>query len=855
MADPQVTPVDYDPFAAQTAPAQTVPVVAAAQPSSGVTPVDYDPFAQGAPAQPGNAPALPAESDLAVRGVDQQGMPFGFNASEPQKAFWTDFNKKGYRDASQSPGSAANPMFMSRDQATDPTYQPPKGTYYVPYGQAAMLKAGDEGKGPVEGTTSLQDLAAGANQGTRDIGTPLSFPAIKQVLNAETADYNSGPSAKQTMAQAGRFGVQQAATLPITAVTDGLSEAAIPALESVPLVGRPAAAALKFATGRAGAPLAPGAPVLAKVGNAALRTVSRSAGGALYGAEANAVINQDPTAGAAAGALTLPVVAPAVNAGIKLLTGATRPAINSAISTAPKLLSAAGADNAASQAAKIVPIAAPMPKGDQIVAATLARSLGRDNVPAATFTQNMAGGRLPLASGGENLAGLGETLAQTPGPGRSSVLQAVNGRQMGVPGRVMDAVTDQLGVDPRAASGDIGSIVSDGQARAKPLFDAATASPTPVWNADLAALAQRPAIKDAMKTAATGMLNRGQDPMTAALSLDPDTGWTFSPNKAAMSGDPSTLADATEPQPTAATWDRVYKALGQNVERHPITNKTLPNSVSSINDDIDAARIDLRSALAGDPATGDGGAIPGYNNALKTSADYLSTENAFDRAKGRLFNGPVSQFASLWDSAGSQGEQDAIRAGMANDILELSDRGRLQPGAFKTPGVQQKLQIAFGGQTPLGATSTVGNKGPQAFIDNMEQQAQERATYANVTGNSRTAFRTAAQDDASHGFDPEEAVETLLSLHNPPVLAVKGAKAAAKAMKGANNALKNPQLNARLGQALSDPGAAQGLLDAYQAEIARRSGQFNAGRTASNLIVPAVVQQATRPQTAAQPGY
>jgi hypothetical protein len=504
-----------------------------------------------------------------------------------------------------------------------------------------------------------------------------------------------------------------------------------------------------------------------------------------------------------------------------------------------------------------------IPKATIPVANAVSAALKIGNTDPAVLRASLASGVLPVAAD-PGLTQLGEAVATVPGEGQIALRAAAAARKGTQTDRAMTAMQTHLGVDPTAARGGVDAVVANGQAAAEPLYRAIRANPAPVWSPELAALAQRPAIKKAIGLVSNNMLNSGQDPTTAGIAIDPDTG-------AATIG--SDLGNVVENQPTAATWVGVHQALGKTVERSPLTNQVIPNSMSPGNFDISVASRDLRNALAGDggaeaapgvasgppaaagqttgnafgqstgpadqsaanaagPAdapqgTGVGqgvsggpasapriGAIPGYGDALATSGDYLSTQNAFDRARGQLFHGPVYDFSKMWSSLGTPPEQAAGQAALANDVLEASDRGRFEPGLFKSPGVQAKLAIAF------------GDDPASNFTDQMEADGAERDAYGHILDNSRTASRQALisqyQADNQPGGFPglmksgvgalKWGSAAMTAPHMLPVMMADkvvnsaGAKAAALPWT-------DPGVNAQLGGVLADPQAFTSLLD------------------------------------------
>ena len=423
-------------------------------------------------------------------------------------------------------------------------------------------------------------------------------------------------------------------------------------------------------------------------------------------------------------------------------------------------------------------------------------------------------------------------------------------RQRGAPQRIMDDFSDDLGVMPEWAAGDIESMVEQGRRRAAPLYDRALGDDAPIWNDELAGLAQRPAVRRAFSVAEESARNAGRPtealgmsfvdqpgafdssvasfgaPPTApvrgpakapsrgkslakfiadgggirdtggdvgamagqdwnkgkafqrgligngpdadewalraweagyfpqyrdrptanqlldalsdemrgrptyAREADPGAAQRFAAREASeeiayYGGDPADLPTpeqyvgraapdmepALEAQPTARSWDQVKRVLDSLVERDPVTGKVIGTGEVGIrNRDLATVATDLRRALAGDESRP--GAIPGYREALAESGDYLKIQSAFERARGKLTQGKVADFAKLVASAKTPAEKRAIQAAIGADVLDLANRGQLKGGKFSVPGLPQKLEIAF------------GREGSQRFIAKMEAEAR-----------------------------------------------------------------------------------------------------------------------------------
>lgn len=104
---------------------------------------------------------------------------------------------------------------------------------------------------------------------------------------------------------------------------------------------------------------------------------------------------------------------------------------------------------------------------------------------------------------------LGAT-ARRAGATGDDVKASMRARALAAPERIKGDFTNDLGVDPSSAAGDIDAILKKGQADAAPLFEKALSSPEGVWNDELEGLAQRPAVKTAMASAATSAANAGR---------------------------------------------------------------------------------------------------------------------------------------------------------------------------------------------------------------------------------------------------------------------------------------------------------------------------------------------------------
>lgn len=152
---------------------------------------------------------------------------------------------------------------------------------------------------------------------------------------------------------------------------------------------------------------------------------------------------------------------------------------------------------------------------------------------------------------------------------------------------------------------------------------------------------------------------------------------------------------AYQTAPRAATWDKVRKTLNELIEKGPDGRPINTGEIGRRNQRYLRVAGEVRDALAG--REGRAGALPQeYGQALNVSGDYMSVRGAFDRVKGRLTNGTMREFGKVWSALKTDAEKNAARSALASDVMDLWGRGQLKGGKFALPGIQQKLELAFG---------------------------------------------------------------------------------------------------------------------------------------------------------------
>jgi len=334
------------------------------------------------------------------------------------------------------------------------------------------------------------------------------------------------------------------------------------------------------------------------------------------------------------------------------------------------------------------------------------------------------------------------SLARQEGETASAFEGRLSTRAIDRPQRMMDAFEKATGVAPDAAMGDIEALVSKGQESVKPLFDAARASPVTITSDRLSAIADTPAGKKALRLAGADVMNNVDGPGAEALGLEV-RGMT-------PEGLPESVALRN---PTLETWDKVYKALGKAVERNQF-GKIIPDSQSPGNYNINSVRRALRAELEK--------VSPEWGQAMAGSADYMQSQAAFDNAQKMLFSPRVSasQFGRHVAGLG-KGEAQAAKAGAANAIFDLAQKGRLKPGALKTPIIRDKLRALLG---PDGADMIANMVRDEDVMRVFEQRS-------GVSAGSHTfdLLAAKAEQDAVHPVLKSAANATVATMAMGPV--------------------------------------------------------------------------------------
>lgn len=351
----------------------------------------------------------------------------------------------------------------------------------------------------------------------------------------------------------------------------------------------------------------------------------------------------------------------------------------------------------------------------------LGQALERDLVTPERARANLAklGPQGTIAdAGGENVLGLAEQAVQTPGKGRNQALGMLQRRQSGQHGRVMDALTDQLG-DEQNFYETLRQIGRQKQVSAKPLYEKAYAVEIP-FSDDLQQLVKRPVVQDAMKKALRIAANEGDDISTSFR----------------IEGDEITGLE----NPSTKVWDYVKRGLDDVIEdntgelgRVNNTGRIANNIKRELLSELDEVNPDYREArrvFAGEAANEN--ALKMGRNVLKDDADI--TQDVIARM--------------------SEAEKDYFRAGAmraVRDKLEsATDTSDAYKRIFNKASLRNRLESVF-----------PDKKSFAQFARQMKNESTFYRTRERATGNSATFRRLAQESDIN--IDPEFMSGAVLS--------------------------------------------------------------------------------------------
>jgi hypothetical protein len=358
--------------------------------------------------------------------------------------------------------------------------------------------------------------------------------------------------------------------------------------------------------------------------------------------------------------------------------------------------------------------AAPAKANDYLVRVARAAGVNTSDLMAASPDITAA-----EALGQTGMAQLG-ALARRPGLTGESLTGKISERRIARPEILQEEFGNAIGIHPAAAAGNIRSLVEKGRKEAAPLYADYYAS-DPFITPKLESLMSRPSMKKALAKGADIAAEEGENPIALGFAASP------------ASGDiPEMITVRT---PTPKLWDYVKRGLDDVLDesRDKTTGKLVLDTKGR-------ATQETLKEFRGELVT----AQPKYGQALAKAGDYLGAQDAFEKGQKLVFNPKTTayEFGKTFKAL-TPANQQAFKGGIANQVFDLVQTGKLKPETLKTPLIRNKL------------ASVLGKPETDALIASAEQQAKMAAfeTRYGAGGNSITHEMMVADQFLEEGTD------------------------------------------------------------------------------------------------------
>lgn len=291
----------------------------------------------------------------------------------------------------------------------------------------------------------------------------------------------------------------------------------------------------------------------------------------------------------------------------------------------------------------------------------------------ATFGKPVTGAEAIGRPGISSLTALGRR-AGTTGDALTPMLAE---RAQGAPERILADFATDAGIDPHAAIGDIDTVVSNGRAAAKPLYEKAFQDNNPVWTNRLQQFLDDPVMKEGFTK---GLRVQRLEALRDGVPFDP-----HDYNITDFAPDGSPIISGT---PNMRLLDAGNRGLNQ------ILRERADNNLGRLPKDEDTmALLGVKNAYLKELDT----LNPAYGAARAQASDYLGAKQAFDQS-AKMFSNPnvtAKQF-DTYISGLDGSEATAAQGGPANWLFNQAQRGNLKGTTFSKPILQQKLTTLIG---------------------------------------------------------------------------------------------------------------------------------------------------------------
>lgn len=425
---------------------------------------------------------------------------------------------------------------------------------------------------------------------------------------------------------------------------------------------------------------------------------------------------------------------------------------------------------------------------DDRLGAAVQRTLRADQIDPADFASRLDSlppGGLPMDVAGPNFQGVVEAAAQMPGPARTQIQTAIQTRQAGRADRLGERVSEGLG-----GRGDYIATLDN-------LITQRRQAANSVMNE----IGQQPVrLDDASVRALRSPLARGEIQRAAQAAL-------ASPDQATyeMGANLNRLADTLLDNPAGAQID---------VRTAQDLSRALLDMSSEAWRRGDGQMGTALRQIGGSVRQNARQSVPGYDQWLRRYGDESEQIGAlelgrqvFRNADDAAVDGMSAEALRTRLADMSETSQEMFRKGVGEAIIARARASGGDLGAMRnilrSREIADRVRLAFPDEASM-----------NRFFQSLDQEVNAAGLDNQVLGNSRTAFRGAAQKQFGAEPPPESAINMLGA--GIPGVALEGLRQSARLIGRTvarnRSLLENPASNARLGQALTDPDVLRALL-------------------------------------------
>lgn len=392
-----------------------------------------------------------------------------------------------------------------------------------------------------------------------------------------------------------------------------------------------------------------------------------------------------------------------------------------------------------------------------------------------------------LADIGANSQALAGAISRAPGQGRAAITDFVTARQEGardlnnvLRGGQAERINATLdSVTPARYRQAVDALDAQRKSAAAPLYDEAFGANKAVDSPLLQRIQSTPAGERAFAQARAMMQNDMQRLGVSSPEL------TQLAREAGVEGGAipkGGVADGLKLE----FWDYVKRALDDQIGAAQRTGanqeaRVLTGLKSSLVKELDA--LDVTAKAGPNSVKPEGGAYARARAAYAGPSQLMdAAESGTQFMRGATYQTPDDVSKAL--ASMSEDQRHAFRMGAVQALRNEVDRLPVRADATKklmdVPGLERKVRAAFGDDQTF-----------SRYIGALQSERQMFNTYAEITGNSRTAARQLADADLKN--DPGGFAEAAVSMAAQPLNPWNYVRAGVNALRGAQSRLSTPE--------------------------------------------------------------